>query len=416
MADYQLPSFQQFQGMSADPRTEALAEIPNAIQGSLGLADVLQQKQLARKQQIMALQQQVQQHIAEVKAAKLAVPITPQTPASTQVPATLGGLASPQTSPTGEMTATPTPELPAQLEAQRPGLFEQAAIQAQPKEAIKDIFAEMRAQQKSSAKPEAWKTVGITNTPDGKKHAVQSNVGGEFRTVDVPAGTELTVEQFPKARMAQTVGYLNKDLVDSLSLTKAPDAIKRVNNTLAGIIRFKPLEEFARDKGLNPQELTEIARNVDAIVSATGRPTVSITKELLPRTAKGKYSSIEQWLTSKPSPQDYKEFLDRYQDLRGRETPKLEQYVKNYQAQVASSKGEFLRQYAPSMYEKTLKAYGIKPSDIKKQQDSGVPSQMFAPSLFGGGTDEEKFNEYTSQGLSESEAYDRIAQEFAGGQ
>ena len=148
MAD--LPSFSELQAMSTDPRTAALGRIPTGLAESLSLADVVQERQLERKKKLQEFQQSLKKAKAEAQAAKLAIPFTSTTPIATGIPATLGGVATTQPTmvrglhgelqPTGQLEAKPTPELPSQLETQRMPLFRKAAVEAEPKEAIKDLL------------------------------------------------------------------------------------------------------------------------------------------------------------------------------------------------------------------------------------------------------------------------------------
>jgi len=408
MANINLPSVSELQSLYTSPKTEAISQVPSEVEGALNLADVIKQRQLDRQKQLIALQKQIEeikQSQAATKAASLAVPITSSTPASTQVPATLGNVANVNPN-TGKIEQT-GPEIAANAETRRPGLFEQYTLQTQPKEAVNDLLKLQLNQNKQAGQ---WKLIGTTQTPDGKKHGIMQNPFGETQLRELPEGAELNVEKYPKVRLQQMVGYLNKDFVDDLSLAKAPEAIKRVNNALAGMVRFRPYEDFTRTNGMTPQEFVEMARNIDAITTATGRPTVSITRDLLPPTAQRNFSSVEQFLQSKPIAKDYNEFVDRWEKLRNKETPALENYVKNYQRQIAGTKGYFLKQYAPELYKRTLNQFGIKGEAVKEAGEKITP--MFPTNLYGqSGDPEDRFNELISQGLSDDEATAQLAVE-----
>lgn len=123
--------------------------------------------------------------------------------------------------------------------------------------------------------------------------------------------------------------------------------------------RIQTLIDQTKNKpgGATPQQIAELARNLDGMLSG-GTGTISGTKELLPKTAQGQFANLEQYILSSPQGANMQDFVKQIEDTVQRERKVAQDQKASIQKRITSGFSH-LENKDPSRYSKMLDENGL---------------------------------------------------------
>lgn len=135
----------------------------------------------------------------------------------------------------------------------------------------------------------------------------------------------------------------------------------RVN--AAGRIEALAMGPDGKVADLNPQQMTEMARQLDTLLSNGGQATEGITKALSAHTASGKVAELEQWLTSAPHGAGQRAFVQQMLETAHREKDVAGGQLRDSYIQTLPSVPTLLKE-RPDVIQNMLKAAGVDPEGV----------------------------------------------------
>jgi len=135
----------------------------------------------------------------------------------------------------------------------------------------------------------------------------------------------------------------------------------RVN--AAGRIEALAMGPDGKVADLNPQQMTELARQLDTLLSNGGQATEGVTKALSAHTASGKVAELEQWLTSAPHGAGQRAFVQQMVETAHREKDVAGGQLRDSYIQTLPSVPTLLKE-RPDVIQNMLKAAGVDPEGV----------------------------------------------------
>lgn len=121
-------------------------------------------------------------------------------------------------------------------------------------------------------------------------------------------------------------------------------------------------------KDIDSRQITEIARNLDAMLSQ-GAATISGTKKLIPSSYTGDLAKIAEYITSRPKGAGQQEFVKRMLETVAREKELAKQQIVDTQKKILSGY-EHLKTKYPERYGRVLEEHGIPAEGVKAKETS----------------------------------------------
>lgn len=125
---------------------------------------------------------------------------------------------------------------------------------------------------------------------------------------------------------------------------------------------------------LNPQQMVELARSLDTLLTGGSGATVSITKELVPQSIASKAAGIVQWITNNPTGTNQKAFVDRMMDTVNREREVANQQISRYQTAKLPAFSR-LQKLDPTTYDNILSAQNLGANAAKSESTKYTASE-----------------------------------------
>ncbi len=130
-------------------------------------------------------------------------------------------------------------------------------------------------------------------------------------------------------------------LIKARDVEKSSGRFSPVGKAQANVFqaqRIKALiEQYKKDPNsmplTGPASLSEVAIGLNSLLSATGGSEES-RKSLIPQSARGKFTTLEQYLTNRPVGAEMAEFVKNAQDTLNRETQTNQKQVDDYKAEL----------------------------------------------------------------------------------
>lgn len=152
---------------------------------------------------------------------------------------------------------------------------------------------------------------------------------------------------------------LNKKLTSEIASSRS--AFGRGANTVRSAEAIERLAGGTDPNNLDTRQITEIARNLDSMLS-NGSPSISGMNKLIPNTAMGSAAKIEEWLLSKPRGAQQGEFVKRMLDTVTREKNLAREQLQRTQGSILGSYTDLQKNY-PDKFKDVLASHDI-PDDI----------------------------------------------------
>lgn len=146
-------------------------------------------------------------------------------------------------------------------------------------------------------------------------------------------------------------------------------------------------DNFTDRNNLSLREITEVARNLDSMLSS-GQATIAGMKKLIPETSLGSASKILEWLTNQPKGAQQGAFVNRMLDTVKREKELAADQVRRTQGKVLSGYTD-LKKTDPDRWQQVMEDQGLgavnQSSQTKKEESD--PVQKLANDKFNGNYD-----------------------------
>lgn len=149
----------------------------------------------------------------------------------------------------------------------------------------------------------------------------------------------------------------------------------------ANIVRsaeaIEKLVEGIDPKDIDVRQITEIARNLDAMLSQ-GAATISGTKKLIPSSFAGDAAKIAEYITSQPRGARQGEFVKRMIETVQREKELAKQQIIRTQNKILSGYGHLKEKY-PERYNEILQEHDIPTDGSTRETQSFKKAQITLP-------------------------------------
>jgi len=149
----------------------------------------------------------------------------------------------------------------------------------------------------------------------------------------------------------------------------------------ANIVRsaeaIEKLVEGIDPKDIDVRQITEIARNLDAMLSQ-GAATISGTKKLIPSSFAGDAAKIAEYITSQPKGARQGEFVKRMIETVEREKELAKQQIVRTQNKILSGYGHLKEKY-PERYNQILQEHDIPTDGSTRETQSLKKAQVTLP-------------------------------------
>lgn len=185
------------------------------------------------------------------------------------------------------------------------------------------------------------------------------------------ASIKATKEQSQAMREQTRQDKLDKDNVTRIDkagklitaeVASSRSPFGRAGNTYQSAEKIETLANSMNPNDLDQRQITEIARNLDGMLS-NGQPTVSGMNKLLPASARGSASKIAEYIMNLPKGAQQGEFVTRMMDTVRREKDLAD-------TQMRRTQGKLLSSYAD------LKDHPNMQSVLRQ---NGIPDDIFEP-------------------------------------
>lgn len=124
----------------------------------------------------------------------------------------------------------------------------------------------------------------------------------------------------------------------------------------------RDLQLIAQNPNPNEQQLYEIARGLDRVISGAV-PTIGATEHLVPQTLRGRIASFEQWLRNKPTGAEKQEFVKQYKETLERIEAATRTFVNDTNAQTFNAYSH-LATKDRKRWDSAIHAAGLSPDDF----------------------------------------------------
>jgi hypothetical protein len=364
MAQSQVPQISVQDLLAAQPQGfgQALGQVVPSLEKGMELADVLKRRKLEQQKLTLEMQEQVRKAKQEQKQqellgilAKTSKPITSTTPVSTQVPATVGTVATtapevavtPSTAPISPSAqiGVPTPGLQPSLEAERKAIQQSTFTQLFPKEAFtQEGKVQLGLNKNAPASEEQYQVYNtqwhdlpqnkekeakgqiVPDLPKGSTHKDLNDLVNQGRGVSY-AGSIYTRSEAMKGmlelRKNQTQLTAADKLADAFNYGKwASGSDKMAAQTYQYANRgITAINQGLSETDLNTKRtLYEVAMETARTLIGNGQLAEKEVNNLMPTTAKQKYADWKEFLINEPVSIDADDFLKAFQKVLQRQS------------------------------------------------------------------------------------------------
>lgn len=129
---------------------------------------------------------------------------------------------------------------------------------------------------------------------------------------------------------------------------------------------------------LSPQQMTELARQLDTLLSNGGQATEGVTRALSAHTASGKVAELEQWLTSSPHGAGQRAFVQQMLETARREKDVAGGQLRDSYISTLPSVPTLLKE-RPDVIQNMLRANGVDPEGLDLSTGLRRPNAAPAP-------------------------------------
>lgn len=143
------------------------------------------------------------------------------------------------------------------------------------------------------------------------------------------------------------------------SINRNNTAFGRSANNLRAAQAIETLVESMDPKDMDSRQITELARSLDAMLSA-GSPTITGMMKLIPRSARGDAAKIAEYITSRPKGAGQQEFIHRMMDTVKREKELAQNQISTESRKMLSSFHD-LKKKQPDAWNLMLRENGLDP-------------------------------------------------------
>lgn len=152
-------------------------------------------------------------------------------------------------------------------------------------------------------------------------------------------------------------------------MASSRSAFGKAANTVRSAEALEQLTGNMNPNDLDTRQITEIARNLDAMLSS-GQSTVAGMKKLLPETAMGSASKIQEYIMNMPKGARQGEFVKRMMETVEREKDLAKDQVKRTQDKVLAGYSD-LKKKDPTRWEELMQAHGLDADSRKAPKEKG---------------------------------------------
>lgn len=186
-----------------------------------------------------------------------------------------------------------------------------------------------------------------------------------------------------------TQDVLKANKLISSEIASSRSSFGRAANTHQAAEKILAMVQDIDPNDLNNRQITEIARNLDGMLS-NGQPTISGLTKLLPKSAQGDFAKIKEYISNIPKGAQQGAFVQNMIDTVNREKGLADRQVRKTQGELLSGFNKYKDH--PEM-QQMLRMRGL-PLDIFEKQGSG---STLPPSVKSKSNEVERFDPKTNK-------------------